>query len=133
MLSQAEFLFKKSTFAPMSKKLHITNFIVVFSIVFALLFQSFHSMEHLSEVFTEKTCVHSETEAKVNFTHHHHGLEKCDLCHFTFSHFTSPIKITFEFHSRQFSSSQIVSLYETIKPNFEGSLFSLRAPPNFIA
>lgn len=132
MLSQAEFLFKKSTFAPMSKKLHITNFIVVFSIVFALLFQSFHSMEHLSEVFTEKTCVHSETEAKVNFTHHHHGLEKCDLCHFTFSHFTSPIIITFEFHSRQFNSPQSVSLYETIKPNFEGSLFSLRAPPIFI-
>ena len=132
MLSQAEFLFKKSTFVPMSKKLHITNFIVVFSIVFALLFQSFHSIEHLSEVFTEKTCVHSETEAKVNFTHHHHGLEKCDLCHFTFSHFTSPIKVNFDFLSIQVNSTQIVSLYETIKPNFEGSLFSLRAPPIFI-
>lgn len=117
----------------MSKKLHITNFIVVFSIVFALLFQSIHSMEHLSEVFNEKTCIHNETEAKVNFTHHHHGIEKCDLCHFTFSHFTSPIKVSFEFYTTEFNAPEIVSLYETIKPNFEGSLFSHRGPPFFIA
>ena len=117
----------------MNRKLHITNFIVVFSIVFALLFQSVHSIEHLSQLVTEKVCVHSETEAKVNFTHQHHGVEKCSLCDFTFSHFTSPIKVVFEFYSTEFNTPKIVSLYETIKPKFKGSLFSLRGPPFFIA
>lgn len=100
---------------------------------FALLFQSVHSVEHLSQIVTEKACVHSETTSKTNITHEHHGVEKCSLCDFTFSHFTSPIKVTFDFYTAEFHAQKIVSLYETIKPNFEGSLFSLRAPPIFIA
>ena len=117
----------------MNRKLHITNFIVVFAIVFALLFRSVHSMEHLSQLVTEKKCIHSETDSKVNFTHQHHGVEKCSLCDFTFSHFTSPIKITFDFHTNEINTREIVSHYQTIKPYFEGSLFSLRGPPFFIA
>ncbi|MGV9002965.1 hypothetical protein [Flavobacterium sp.] len=116
----------------MNRKLHITNFIVVFSIVFALLFQSVHSVEHLAQIVTEKKCVHNETEAKVNFTHHHHGIEKCSLCDFTFSHFTSPIKIAFEFRTTAINATEIISHYQTINPNFEGSSLSLRGPPFFI-
>lgn len=116
----------------MNKKLHIANFSVVFAIIFALLFQSFHSVEHLSQIVTEKVCVHSPTNDKADITHQHHGLEKCNLCDFTFSHFTSPIKVTFDFYSYELNTPKVVSLYETIKPNFEGSLFSHRGPPFFI-
>ena len=116
----------------MNKKLHFTNFIVVFAMAFAMLFQSVHSVEHLSQIVTEKACVHNETNSKTNITHEHHGIEKCNLCDFTFNHFTSPIKVKFELYSPDFNTPKIVSTYVTIKPNFEGSLFSLRAPPIFI-
>ncbi|HPW97069.1 MAG TPA: hypothetical protein PK218_00745 [Flavobacterium sp.] len=116
----------------MNRKLLLTNFIVVFAMAFALLFQSIHSVEHLHQIVTEKACVHSETNSKTNFTHEHHGLDKCSLCDFTFSHFTSPIKVTFDFYSYELNTPKVVSLYETIKPNFQGSLFSHRGPPFFI-
>lgn len=116
----------------MNKKLHIANFSVVFAIIFALLFQSFHSVEHLSQIVTEKVCVHSPTNDKADITHQHHGLDKCSLCDFTFSQFTSFKKEVFDFCTYNHTSQKNVSLYETIKPNFEGSLFSHRGPPFFI-
>jgi len=116
----------------MNRKLHLTNFFVVFAMAFALLFQSIHSVEHLSQIVTEKVCVHEPSNSKTTITHQHHGVEKCNLCDFTFSQFTSPIKVTFDFHSAVFIASKVVSIYETIKPNFEGSLFSHRGPPSFI-
>jgi exopolysaccharide biosynthesis protein len=116
----------------MNKKLLLSNFIVVFAMAFALLFQSIHSVEHLHQIVTEKACVHSETNSKTNFTHEHHGLDKCSLCDFTFSQFTSFKKEVFDFCTYNHTSQKNVSLYETIKPNFEGSLFSHRGPPFFI-
>lgn len=117
----------------MNRKLHIPNFIVVFAMAFALLFQSFHSVEHLSQIITEKVCIHSESGSKIKITHEHHDIEKCSLCDFTFSQFTSIKNVDFDFCTYNIITEKIVSLYETIIPNFNGSLLSLRAPPFFIA
>jgi hypothetical protein len=112
----------------MNRKLQIANCVITFSIVFALLFQSIHSVEHLSQIVTEKKCVHSETAAKNNITHEHHGLEKCNLCDFTLSSvfFVDSMK-PLQF-SKVFYSNSFYFTFQNID-FYSGSSKTLRGPP----
>lgn len=113
----------------MTKKLHITHFIVVLAMAFALLFQSFHSVKHLSQILTEKVCLHDPSYSKTTITHHHHGVEKCTLCDFTFSS-------AFTFNKIKNKSFQTILFYNNSyyyqSPEiyfFSGSTFAQRGPP----
>ncbi|PZX95100.1 hypothetical protein DOS84_00585 [Flavobacterium aquariorum] len=116
----------------MKKRFVILNSFLALAVLFAMLFQSVHSYEHLAKQLLEKKCNHSYT-SKHEITHQHHNLDHCYVCDFKISNFIST-----EFASYEFPDFCIPSGYTFFKSReitefFKGSLFSLRAPPVFIA
>ncbi len=101
------------------------------TVLFSMLFQSFHSYEHLAEKFSEKICHHEESENKAEFTHHHHVPDHCFVCEFTFSSFISPET---NWYSARIVHAEIPYFYtKTETPDsFFGASYSLRGPPIFI-
>jgi hypothetical protein len=116
----------------MKRKLFLTNALMGLMILFAIFFQSIHSFEHLVKQLFEKQCEHVYNHHKTEIGHGHDGLEKCFVCEFAFSNYTStPVK------SFAFRNKEVVTLYaffysKEITQKFRGSLFALRAPPSFI-
>ena len=115
----------------MKSKFAIINTLMSVVIMFAILFQSVHSYEHLAKQLTEKKCIHKHVSDK-EITHHHKGFDHCFVCDFSFSSFISSDGFCYNyqkiisFSEFQFSDSKEITNY------FKGSLFSLRAPPHFI-
>ncbi|WP_297511460.1 hypothetical protein [Flavobacterium sp.] len=96
-------------------------------LVFVL--QFVHAVNHLVHEFEVKDCNHQYTLGKTEVGHAHYTFEKCFQCAFAFSSYIEPIAISF--HSQH---SNTTSTYEIQAPHrfvtiFEGSFFSLRAPP----
>lgn len=116
----------------MSKKLQHISLSLLISILFAILFQSVHSYEHLVQQFTEEHCDHKYDVSQTEFTHSHHHFDDCFVCEFSLSN-----SIPFEFFSFEFRSVAYFvqhSFFFTEQPIvFSGSFFSLRGPPCFIA
>ncbi|MBP6550435.1 MAG: hypothetical protein KA208_04345 [Flavobacterium sp.] len=115
----------------MKKKFVIVNFFLAVAVLFAMLFQSVHSFEHLEQQLSEKKCHHSHT-SKHEITHQHHDFEHCFVCNFTIGSF-----IASDIHHFEFQKISIPSGYSFFKSSeitqfFKGSLFALRAPPSFI-
>lgn len=116
----------------MKKKFVIVNFLLALAVLFAMLFQSVHSFEHLSQQFSEKECHHNYT-SKQEITHQHHNFDHCFVCDFKMSHFTYSGFSNFEFNNTIISSGYTFFESKEITEFFKGSLFALRAPPVFIA
>jgi hypothetical protein len=101
----------------------------MFSVLFAILFQSLHSYEHFlgDEIAFAQ---HDSNHKDLHQNDHNH--EKCFVCEFTFSSFLASTKPSFVFISEftkvpyHFPTSESVAF-------FSGSSFSLRGPPSFIA
>src|SRR6187402_2418836 len=117
----------------MKKKLAIINFILMLTVVGAMLFQSIHSYEHLEEELSVKECLHNLDGNKSVITHHHHHLDNCFVCEFTFAHFISPDIQSFSFARVAIATKYTFTYSREITQFFRGSLFSLRGPPDFIA
>jgi hypothetical protein len=117
----------------MKRKLRLTNALMGLMILFAICFQSFHSIEHLVKQFSEKKCLHVYHNHKTEVNHGHDGLEKCFVCEFAFSSYTSTTLKYFEFKKAEVPTSYAFFYSKEITQKFRGSLFSLRAPPSFIA
>jgi hypothetical protein len=100
-------------------------------ILFAILFQSVHSYEHLKKELTEKKCIHKHNSNK-EITHQHKSFEHCFVCDFSFSNFISSNSFYYNYQKIVFISESPFSDSKQITNYFIGSLFSLRAPPNFI-
>ncbi|MGL2962448.1 hypothetical protein ACSVH2_01360 [Flavobacterium sp. RSB2_4_14] len=116
----------------MKRKLLTGNALMGLMILFAIFYQSFHSLEHLAKKFSEKKCHHVYHNHKTEVNHGHDGLEKCFVCEFAFSSYTSsPVK-SFEFRIKEVPTSYTFFYSKEITQKFKGSLFSLRAPPSFI-
>ncbi|MGX7667655.1 hypothetical protein [Flavobacterium pedocola] len=116
----------------MNKKLQNISLSLLISILFAILFQSVHSYEHLIKQFTEAHCEHQYDASKTEFTHSHHDFDDCFVCEFSLGNFTPVAFFSFSFH--HYAVAKSVSFFNTEKPIvFSGSFFSLRAPPCFIA
>ncbi|NNT71256.1 hypothetical protein HKT18_03405 [Flavobacterium sp. IMCC34852] len=116
----------------MKRKLLFTNALMGLMILFAIFFQSIHSFEHLVKQFSEKECHHVYHEHKTEVTHGHDGLEKCFVCEFAFSNYTStPVK-PFDFRNKEVPTLYTFFYSKEITQKFRGSLFALRAPPFFI-
>jgi len=113
----------------MKKKFVIVNFVMSAAVLFAILFQSVHSFEHLAKEFSEKHCDHKYNKHKNEINHSHHGLEKCFVCEFSFSPYTATEIFSFAFQKPQQYSTYTATTPAAITNYFKGSLYSLRGPP----
>jgi len=115
----------------MKKKFVLLNYFLMVAVLFSMLFQSFHSYEHLAKQLSQEVCNHKYNSSK-EITHQHHNYDRCFVCDFTLSSFVST-----EIHHFEFKKINIPSGYSFYKSReitqfFKGSLFALRAPPIFI-
>ncbi|RZJ73805.1 hypothetical protein [Flavobacterium sp.] len=114
----------------MKSKFAIYNLFAVAAVLFSVVFQSVHSVEHIVEEFQTPKCHHVQTDSKHELSHQHHKDDNCFVCHFNFSGFIGsetvriPIQRT-EIHQEYsyFRSKEITSY-------FVGSLFAHRGPPS---
>lgn len=112
----------------MKKKFVLINALMSIVILFAILFQSFHSYEHLVNQITEKKCLHKHVSDK-EITHQHKHFDKCFVCEFAFSSYISSNIQSFSFPNdfyvfrKDFYSTKESNLY------FSGISYSLRGPP----
>ena len=111
------------------KKQVLFNFSMMFVVLFSILLQSFHSYEHLSKQLSQDICHHKFNLHKTELTHQHNTFDHCYVCEFTFSNYIPSAFSLFEFkivtipieNSHYYSDESI--------QYFNGSFFSLRAPP----
>ena len=115
----------------MKKKIIIINVLLSMAVLFSILFQSVHSYEHHSEQLTEKHCHHDHSKNKTELTHGHSIAEKCFTCDFSFSSFTTSDFYVFQFHKNSIVKAFSCFFFQPHSSFFNGSLFSLRAPPIF--
>jgi hypothetical protein len=101
-------------------------------VLVALLLQSIHAIHHIDESFKEKKCLHIYAKNKTEITHSHHNFEHCFACEFTFSNSITADFFSFQYKKPTFSTSYLYFHSKEITQFFKGSLFALRAPPNFI-
>lgn len=113
----------------MKRKLLLTNAFMGLMILFAIVFQSFHSFKHLVNQFSEKKCHHIYHNHKTEVNHGHDGLEKCFVCEFALSNYAE-IKYKEKFFLRQPIFCKLSSFYSNENIVFySGSPYSLRGPP----
>lgn len=100
----------------------------MFTVLFAILFQTLHSYEHF---LGEEISFHQHDSNQKDLHQNDHNHEKCFVCEFTFSSFLANEKPSFTFLSAfvkvpyQFPFSVNPTVYS-------GSSFSLRGPPSCI-
>jgi len=115
----------------MNKKLQHLSLSLLITILFAILFQSVHSYEHLAEQFTEAHCDHKYNTSKTEFSHSHHEFDDCFTCDFSFSNYI-PVQF-FSFGFIKNAKTETLPFSITEKPLvFSGNFTSLRGPPCFI-
>ncbi|WP_229684143.1 hypothetical protein [Flavobacterium limi] len=112
------------------KKFLIINLFMSLTVLFAMLFQTIHSYEHIYTQIHEKQCDHKYSPNEKQITHSHAVDTNCPVCHFTFSTFVSNSFHTFSFHTPNVVTSTVFFFYNKVTSTFfKGSLFALRAPP----
>lgn len=98
------------------------------TVLFAILFQSLHSYEHILE--EESVFTHVDSSKKDVHTNDHNH-EKCFVCEFTFSNFIGTEFTSFQF-KQPFKAIAYSFFYNETPSFFSGSQFSLRGPPQSI-
>jgi hypothetical protein len=116
----------------MNRKLQFLNVSMGLIVLFAILFQSVHSFEHLAKQLSEKQCHHKYHSHKTEINHSHDDFDNCFVCEFTFSNFISASKPTYNFADKAITTKYSFVYSKEVYHSFKGSLFSLRAPPHFI-
>lgn len=113
----------------MKKRITVINFLMSFAVLFAMLFQTVHSYEHIIKQASEKHCNHTYTAGQKEITHSHSVDSNCHICHFAFSTFIPNAFQAISFHKTTVDIFTKFFYFETISTFFKGSLFALRAPP----
>ncbi|RZJ49669.1 MAG: hypothetical protein EOO19_04920 [Chryseobacterium sp.] len=116
----------------MKKKFLIINLFLSFTVLFAMLFQTLHSYEHIYSQVTEKHCDHKYTPHQKQITHSHAADHNCHVCHFSFSTFIPNSFQSLSFHKISTETSVVTFYNSTASTFFKGSLFALRAPPALV-
>ncbi|MEN2412385.1 hypothetical protein [Flavobacterium mesophilum] len=116
----------------MKKKIVVVNFLMSFAVLFAMLFQTIHSYEHVVKQFSEKHCVHKHKPGQKEITHSHSVENHCPICHFAFSSFIPNNFEALSFHKITVEASSHFFYSKTASTFFKGSLFALRAPPTLL-
>lgn len=112
----------------MKKKQLIISISLAITVLFSILFQSFHSYEHIVQEFSVKQCHHEYNVTNVEITHQHHNFDYCYVCHFALSSYITPEKFTLQLPFFQDEIPYFLPFSETTTL-FSGSLYSLRGPP----
>lgn len=111
----------------MKGKFKFINALLGLLVLFSILFQSLHSIEHLAKQFSEGSCYHKYSD-KATLNHSHYW-EKCHACEFAFSNYTK-IKIAKISFLKNPIFCQLSFYHYKDKINYySGSSFSLRGPP----
>ncbi|WP_073414917.1 hypothetical protein [Flavobacterium defluvii] len=116
----------------MKKKIVVVNFFMSFTVLFAMLFQTVHSYEHILKQASEIHCEHKYTAGQKQITHSHSVDANCHICHFAFSTFIPNSFQAVSFHKITVETSYKFFYSKVYTAFFKGSLFALRAPPPFI-
>jgi len=96
-------------------------------LVFVL--QFVHAVNHIAHEFEVTHCHHHYTLGKTEVGHAHHDYEKCFQCEFAFSSYIEPTAISFQPQNSNTTSTHVIQAPQRLVTVFEGSFFSLRAPP----
>lgn len=99
-------------------------------VLFSMLLQSVHSYEHLAKLFSEKECHHHYSQ-KTEINHQHHPFDHCFVCEFTFGSYLETTLFSIKNRITIAVFQQYSFLYKSTSQFFKGSLFALRAPPEF--
>ena len=114
----------------MKKKHIIINVLLSMAVLFSILFQAIHAYGHHSEAIAEKISHHhSDNKAEIN--KNHSVFEKCSICDFSFSSFTTTDFKVFNFYKNTYVKAYTSFFSQKYLFFFTGSLFALRAPPLF--
>lgn len=114
----------------MKKRFVIVNSVLMFVVLFSMLLQSLHSFEHLAKLFSEKECHHHYSQ-KTEINHQHHPFDHCFVCEFTFGSYLETAFFALKNRITVTIFQQYTFLYKHTSQFFKGSLFALRAPPQF--
>lgn len=101
------------------------------AVLFPILFQTLHSYEHHSEDIVAKNYNFSKLENNFELSTDHSISEKCIICNFNLSSFTTTDFYVFQFHENGAVAHYPKFYFKNQFFFFKGSLFSLRAPPIF--
>ncbi|MCV9927557.1 hypothetical protein OIU83_07840 [Flavobacterium sp. LS1R49] len=116
----------------MKKKIVLLNFFMSLTVLFAMLFHTIHSYEHLYNQLSQKHCDHRSVDSQKQITHSHSVDTNCHVCHFAFSTFIPNTFQTLSFHKVSTATSYTFFYTKVAYPFFKGSLFALRAPPTLV-
>jgi hypothetical protein len=116
----------------MKKKIVLINLFASVTVLFAMLFQTLHSYEHVYKQLTEKHCNHQSVDGQKQITHSHSVDSNCHICHFAFSTFIPNTFPTLSFHKVNLETCYVFFYTKPTSAFFKGSLFALRAPPSVI-
>jgi uncharacterized membrane protein len=112
----------------MKKNKLIISLSLAIAVLFSILFQSFHTYDHLEKQLSQKQCHHKYNVTQKEITHQHHKLDHCYVCDFTFGSYISPKEFSYQLYSAYKEIPYFISTEETVL-SFSGSLYSLRGPP----
>jgi hypothetical protein len=112
----------------MKRKQLLYSFTLAAAVLFSILFQSFHSYEHLEKQLSHKFCVHNHTQNKAELTHQHTTFDHCAICQFVFGSGLYPKFISYHFFS-DFRAIPFFSKEQKEIIPFSGSLYAHRGPP----
>lgn len=111
----------------MSKKYIFINLGLMLSVLFAVSYQSIHTVKHkLDHDFG-----YTQTDSDKTLTHKISKKEDCTICDFKFASFLSSETFTFTFTPIYYNVLYAFSIPEKAIV-FSGSLYALRAPPSII-
>jgi hypothetical protein len=116
----------------MKKKIVLINLFMSVTVLFAMLFQTIHSYEHVYKQLTEKHCDHHSVDGQKQITHSHSVDTNCHVCHFAFSTFIPNAFQALSFHKINIEALYISFYTKVASSFFKGSLFALRAPPSIL-
>ncbi|MEO8535030.1 MAG: hypothetical protein ABI441_14830 [Flavobacterium sp.] len=114
----------------MKKKVIRINLFMSFTVLFAMLFQTLHSYEHIYTQITQQQCDHKYAAHEKQITHSHSVENNCPICHFTFSTFIPDNFQPLSFHKIIVENPITFCFTKAASTFFKGSLFALRAPPS---
>ena len=112
----------------MEKCSKLFNTLVSVAILFAIVFQSVHSFEHLVKQILEKKCFHNR-HFHTEITHQHKSLDQCFVCEFTFSSYVITPSENFEFEVNPHFFKDDSYFDTAFNYYFKGISYPLRGPP----
>ncbi|MCW2119310.1 hypothetical protein [Flavobacterium sp. 7A] len=115
----------------MKKKASIIHVFLSLAVLFAIVLQNVHAYEHHFQKNTVQLIKSNTSTSKSTINDSHDFVEKCSLCDFHFSTFTAINFSAIEYFTATTTVYSVAFYHQLFPSVFNGSFFSLRAPPSF--